>query len=288
LQAAEALQPSRFERLLFVLGAMFFHVLVIAVLAHLPKPSPNWEGQEPVSVKVRVAEKGGDSASQIAPQSAVQKRLAENISKSQPQAQRPSAPRVPASLLPHPPGEAQELNAPLSPVNPAAPPEPAQGLAKWLPRANSSFLQNQRDLGAESGTDASDAEQVLPEGRFKKWREQVVTTEFSTLAYRLDLERRFSEAWGGVRMLPPFSRFSGRTGELIVYNVVINRDGTLRRIVNLSALEQSERDFSSVDILVQEFSDSVFPMNPIPVRIREEPFVVRWSIRFLGTQYSFF
>jgi hypothetical protein len=225
----------------------------------------------------------------------------------------PSAPRIPVvRRLPRPaPVQVQpDLSTEETARNPVldeskadeqqpSPSLPSDGfpqnrrLAKLFPSASQDYLRQQRDVGYDRGRDQADSEDFLPlpdapEKLRGRERPAVVATEFSTLAYRIELERRFSEAWGGVRYLPRGASFVGNAGELILYNVIINRDGTLRRIVNVSALEQGNRDYSAVDRLVQEFADSVFPLNPIPDRIRTEPFIVRWPIRYGGFHYSFF
>jgi hypothetical protein len=273
---------TMWEKVVSVSVAIVFHAFLFGTLYLLPKKQNVEKGGMASSVKVRVAEKsdslmGKPPTSHLPSPTLPKAQKRANVSKST------TAPRIPVlqdNTVTELPKESQHQEDDVA-VSESA-------LTRFLPSSQSEFAENQRRLGAQGSADAESSEEVLPQKEMRTLRPNVVTTEFSTLAYRLELERRFSDAWGGVRILPPYSRFSGRTGELIVYNVVINRDGTLRRIVNLSALEQSERDFSAVDGLVQDFAESVFPMNPIPARIREEPFVVRWSIRFMGFQYSFF
>ncbi len=289
-------QPTVREQFVYVAYAIVLHVILLWILFLVPPPRQEIDGgrNEPVNVpvNVRVVDKG-DAVAPVAPVQTKQ------IVKPQPHTKvsvSATAPRIPISAneqiqkLPsaiplEQPGAIDEpLAAPSSVPSPTA----SSSLSRLLPGANSEFLENQRRMGEMSGEVPSYNEEILPEKSEAVQRPNVVTTEFSTLAYRLDLERRFADAWGGIRVLPAYSHFMGRTGEIIVYNVVVNRDGTLRRIVNLTALEQSERDFLAVDRLVREFADSVFPLNPIPSRIHDDPFIVRWSIRFVGSQYSFF
>ncbi len=277
-------KQKRWEHFVSVLAAIAFHFIVFAILLALPKERTVDSGGYVSPVQVRVTGKDEPLAQKKTNAHPLEQRGARGRRSSEvPQSS--TAPRIPVV--------SEETQVEPSPVAESAPLEdsrrqPLSPLSRFLPSDQSDFAENQRRVGAGTARAEGSSETLLPDAVLPALRPNVVTTEFSTLAYRLELERRFSDAWGGVRVLPSYSRFSGRTGELIVYNVVINRDGTLRRIVNLSAIEQSDRDFSAVDSLVQDFADSVFPMNSIPARVREEPFVLRWSIRFMGFQYSFF
>jgi hypothetical protein len=297
LSSAVVRQPSSLERVAFALWAFALHVLVAFVLWQLKIPDrgvpDSYSSGE--TVRVRVAD--------VPVSSSVKPAVSEQKVAALPRVHSATAPRIPNAMLP-----VEEIPAPAPTPESALLPAPTEpqtikpnvlssqispNLAHLLPQASSGYLESQRQKGAGWDTADSSSEDVLPtperpNADRERVRPKIVTTEFSTLAYRLDLERRFSDAWGGVRVLPSFSRFSGKTGELIVYNVIVNRDGSLRRIVNVSAIEQAGRDFSSVDTLVQEFADSVFPINPLPDRIREEPFIVRWAIRYMGAHYSFF
>jgi hypothetical protein len=297
LSSAVVRQPSPLERVVFTLWACALHVLVAFVLWQLKIPergAPNSYSSEE-AVRVRVAEVPASTPAKTA--------VSKQKVAAAPRVHSATAPKIPKAMLP-----VKEVPLPAAtPMLPSLPPPVAPqavkpnvlssqispNLAHLLPQASSEYLESQRQKGAGWDVSEPSSEDVLPvpeqpNADRERVRPKIVTTEFSTLAYRLDLERRFSDAWGGVRVLPSFSRFSGKTGELIVYNVVVNRDGSLRRIVNVSAIEQAGRDFSAVDTLVQEFADSVFPINPLPDRIREEPFIVRWAIRFMGAHYSFF
>lgn len=274
-------QASKAETAIFVVLAVAFHCVAVWVLSVLPQKKVEMSSGATASqatVRVSVLNKKSDiplGIKRAEPQ--VHKTKTKGIVVSQ------TAPRIPVEL------HSEELNAVPKADENSVPSSAAAPMSRFLPQSNTAFLERQQRIGAASG-DVLANEDVLPEtqGEEVSERPNVVTTEFSTLAYRLELERRFADAWGGTRMLPPYSRFSGRVGEIIVYNVLINRDGSLLRVVNLSALEQSDRDFSAVDLLVRDFADSVFPLNPIPERIRITPMSVKWSIRFMGYQYSFF
>jgi hypothetical protein len=102
------------------------------------------------------------------------------------------------------------------------------------------------------------------------------------------LDQRFTDAWGGTRVLPPGSTFAGVVGELIEYDIVINRNGSLSKIINVTKQKQAHRSFADVDKLVADVFSNVFPLNPVPNRIREDPLILRKRIRFTGYQYSMF
>jgi hypothetical protein len=291
ISAAMLRQPSLYERAGFVLVACVLHLLGAVVILNIKMPQGNSVASAPDSTRVRVRVSAQPNFSPIAPAVPTAKIAASHKLVS------PTAPRIPKTMLlpdvkpltpdvtPEP--EPLQMPQPLERISQFSP-----NLASLLPQSNKAYMEAQRDKGELLGNDTAANEELLPvpetPSQGKVFKPKIVTTEFSTLAYRIDLERRFADAWGGVRILPSFTRFVGKVGELIVYNVVVNRDGSLRRIVNVSAIEQAGRDFSPVDNLVQDFADSVFPINPIPNRIREEPFVVKWAIRYMGAQYSFF
>lgn len=289
--AALLRQPSLYERAGFALLAFVLHLFVAIVMWNIKMPQENSMPLVSESGGVKVSIPLNSLAQPTAPAASSAKILSKS------KVQSLTAPRIPKEV-PTPDVEPQattvtptpESSQMLPPLQQSSPFSP--NLSYLLPQSNKAYMDTQRDKGEHFGEEGVHNEEVLSgpgvSSQEKLVRPKIVTTEFSTLAYRIDLERRFAEAWGGVRMLPSFSSFVGKVGELIVYNVVVNRDGSLRRIVNVSAIEQAGRDYSSVDSLVQDFADSVFPINPLPSRILEEPFVVRWAIRYMGAQYSFF
>lgn len=158
-----------------------------------------------------------------------------------------------------------------------------------LPSGKNDFIERQRKLGDAIGAGAiagdlevrdvvADADSSNPVRR----------TEYSFAGYFDSLSRRFVEAWGSVRTLPPQSRFDGKVGEFIEYDVVINRDGSLRKIINISARREPFRDFTAVDELVMGVFKSMFPFQPIPDRIQNDPLVIRKRIQFVGFKYTLY
>jgi len=132
---------------------------------------------------------------------------------------------------------------------------------------------------------ATEDTEVMPD---PKNRAVVVAKEYSLEHYYDNLERRFSDAWGSERTLPPGSTFDGVVGENIEYDIVINRDGTLRKIVNISALRKPWRRFDDVDRIVLDVFSNVFPMESIPSRVLKDPVVIRKRITYTGNRYSIF
>ena len=158
-----------------------------------------------------------------------------------------------------------------------------------LPAGHKEFLEHQRQLGNTIGAGAIagdlDVRDVVAE---RDPNTPVNRTEYTFAAYFDSLSRRFVEAWGGVRTLPPQSRFDGKIGEFIEYDVVINRDGSLRKIVNITARREPYRDFSAVDELVVGVFKSMFPFQPVPERIQNDPLVIRKRIQFVGFKYTLY
>lgn len=168
----------------------------------------------------------------------------------------------------------------------------SRNLQNLLPNSMSEYVAAQRRVGSVYGKGAVGGD-VAPEAEapvgFKAPdRQKVVVKRYDYAAYFLSLDRRFSDAWGGERFLPRGSTFVGNTGEFIEYDIVINRDGTLVKIINVSKQAQPDRDFSSVDALVHEVFSHVFPMEPVPARIRDTPLILRKRIQFTGYKYFMF
>jgi hypothetical protein len=159
--------------------------------------------------------------------------------------------------------------------------------SKLYPSENLSATQ--QSLGSDSGSEdlpdspkVTESETIVDAGPV---RNKIVETEYSSDDYKMKLSRQFAEAWGPVRTLP-YGSFVGSIGELIEYEVWLNRDGSLVKVVNLSQLRNPYRDFKAVDELVERFYDIVTPMAPIPDRIKTVPFRLRMSLRYGGLNYS--
>ncbi|MEY3902511.1 MAG: hypothetical protein RL189_1817 [Pseudomonadota bacterium] len=158
-----------------------------------------------------------------------------------------------------------------------------------LPSGNKDFIAKQRYLGEVIGAGAIAGDIDVPDVVSERDpKEPVTRTEYTFAGYFDNLSRRFVEAWGSVRTLPPESRFEGKIGEFIEYDVVINRDGSLRKIINISAKREPYRDFTAVDDLVGSVFKTMFPFQPIPTRIRNDPLVVRKRIQFVGFKYTLY
>lgn len=168
----------------------------------------------------------------------------------------------------------------------------SRNLQNLLPNSMSEYVAAQRRVGsiygqgAVGGDVAPDAQE--PVGFQAPNRQKVVVKRYDYAAYFLSLDRRFSDAWGNERFLPRGSTFVGTIGEFIEYDIVINRDGTLVKIINVSKQARPDRDFSSVDALVNEVFSHVFPMEPVPARISDTPLILRKRIQFTGYKYFMF
>jgi hypothetical protein len=158
-----------------------------------------------------------------------------------------------------------------------------------LPAGKFDFIEKQRQIGEVLGAGAVAGDLAFPDVVTNEDPDSGVrATEYTFAGYFSSLSRRFAEAWGGVRTLPPQSQFDGKLGEFIEYDVVINRDGSLRKIVNVTAKREPYRDFSAVDGLVEEVFNAMFPFQPVPERIKNDPLVVRKRIQFVGFKYTLY
>lgn len=167
-------------------------------------------------------------------------------------------------------------------------------LKDLLPNSRSEFVASQRRIGTVYGRGAvggdldPEADGRDPVGYRAPLKGEVKLTRYDYAAYFLALDQRFTDAWGATRVLPPGSTFNGVVGEFIEYDIVINRNGSLSKIINVSKGKQPNRDYGDVDRLVNEVFSHVFPLNPVPSRIQEDPLILRKRIRFTGYQYYMF
>jgi hypothetical protein len=165
-------------------------------------------------------------------------------------------------------------------------------LRDLLPNSESEYVASQRRIGTVYGQGAVggdiDTDSSAPVGYKAPKKGEVNITRYDYAAYFSALDQRFSEAWGGTRFLPRGSTFVGSAGEVIEYDIVIHRNGSLSKIINVSKQKQKNRDFSAVDNLVNEVFSHVFPLSPIPSRIKEDPLILRKRIQFTGYQYFMF
>jgi hypothetical protein len=176
-----------------------------------------------------------------------------------------------------------------APTAQVAPSTTAKGLRRLLPGGSRDYLERQRTIGdvmgqGPIGGDVPEAERTPDPDN----RPVIVEREYALSHYFDKLSRRFSDAWGPERTLPPNSTFAGVTGESIDYDIVINRDGTLRKITNVTALRQPWRRFEDVDRIVLDVFSNVFPLDTVPTRIHQDPVVIRKRIQYTGYRYSIF
>ena len=172
---------------------------------------------------------------------------------------------------------------------PAQPSLPQERQSPLLPAGKLDFIEHQRKIGEVLGAGAVAGDLEIPDVVSEQSnKEGVRITEYTFAGYFNSLSRRFAETWGGVRTLPPNARFDGKLGEFIEYDIVINRDGSLRKIVNMTAKREPYRDFSAVDELVSDVFQAMFPFQPVPERIKNDPLVVRKRIQFVGFKYTLY
>jgi hypothetical protein len=166
---------------------------------------------------------------------------------------------------------------------------PEERQSPILPSGKFDFIEKQRNIGDAIGAGAVAGDLEIPDIVSEQTENTGVrATEYTFAGYFNSLSRRFVEAWGGVRTLPPTAQFDGKLGEFIEYDVVINRDGSLRKIVNVTAKREPYRDFSAVDELVIDVFRAMFPFQPVPERIKNDPLVVRKRIQFVGFKYTLY
>ncbi len=248
-----------------------------------PQPYPNRPVDSPVITGPSTSAQRG--ASERPPDDAVPS-TAESTRSAQTQSSA-TAPLIPATsrqltkTTQTPPTQAQEAGVGFSP-----------NLRDLLPNSKSEYVASQRRVGTIYGKGAVggdlDPDADGPVGYRAPRKGEVKVTRYDYAAYFMALDQRFTDAWGGTRVLPPGSTFAGVVGELIEYDIVINRNGSLSKIINVTKQKQAHRSFADVDKLVADVFSNVFPLNPVPNRIREDPLILRKRIRFTGYQYSMF
>ena len=284
-------QDSSPVQTLFVICLIsIFHALLLTLPSRIKSTSTeSMPKQESVRVRISPPKSSERSAQEEKPleSDAAMRRKSK---KSTPQvlaSERVESPSSDIPLVPEP--QVEPLPSPKSakPQSPSTLLEERQ--SPLLPSGKNDFIERQRKLGDTIGAGAiagdlevrdvvADADSSNPIRR----------TEYAFAGYFDSLSRRFVEAWGSVRTLPPQSRFDGKVGEFIEYDVVINRDGSLRKIVNISARREPFRDFTAVDELVMGVFKSMFPFQPIPDRIQNDPLVIRKRIQFVGFKYTLY
>lgn len=166
------------------------------------------------------------------------------------------------------------------------------GLERFLPQGNLAFQQMQRRIGRQNASDdiAQDLERFKPilRGQNAVTRPRIETEVLNGVAYRLAISRRVGEVWGPQRMIPPSMEFHGTVGEIILYRVYVNRDGTLEYMRNVTADLQPWRDFAAIDYVVEQVLQRAFPVSPVPASIDEEPLLLELPIRWMGSARSLF
>ncbi len=238
--------------------------------------------QQSVRVELRPAKGVSESAAQPTPKSTI---------KSEP-------PKTKRNLtVDRSAGLSQPFQIPSSDIPPPQPKKydssqsalPKDRQSPLLPAGKFDFIEKQRKLGEVLGAGAVAGDLEIPDiVSEQNSKTGVRATEYTFAGYFNSLSRRFIEAWGGVRTLPPQAQFDGKLGEFIEYDVVINRDGSLRKIVNVTAKREPYRDFSAVDELVIDVFRAMFPFQPVPERIKNDPLVVRKRIQFVGFKYTLY
>ncbi len=267
-----------------------FHALLLTLPSRIKSTSTeSMPKQESVRVRIsppRSSERSAQEEKPLESDAAMRRKS----KKSTPQvlaSERVESPSSDIPLVPEP--QVEPLPSPKSakPQSPSTLLEERQ--SPLLPSGKNDFIERQRKLGDTigAGAIAGDLEvrDVLADADSSN---PIRRTEYAFAGYFDSLSRRFVEAWGSVRTLPPQSRFDGKVGEFIEYDVVINRDGSLRKIVNISARREPFRDFTAVDELVMGVFKSMFPFQPIPDRIQNDPLVIRKRIQFVGFKYTLY
>jgi hypothetical protein len=282
-------EESSLRTLLSALMAALFHIAILILTPQLRNSSTESTPQQQ-SVRVSLAPAPKDSSPSTPKEkpSAVQKR-------------RQSTEHKPQTLT-APSQEAEETSQETLSTAPFTPQDHPQERSRevssslmeerrspLLPSGRGDFNERQRKLGDIMGAGAIAGDLEIPDVVTEDDSERPVRkTEFTFAGYFDSLSRRFVDAWGGVRTLPAHSRFEGKLGEFIEYDVVINRDGSLRKIINITAKREPYRDFSAVDDLVMGVFKSLFPFQPVPDRISNDPLVIRKRIQFVGFKYTLY
>ena len=281
---------SPVQTVLVICLISIFHVLLLTLPSRIKSTSTeSMPKQESVRVRISPPKSSERSAQEAKPPES-DAAMRRKSKKSTPQVLASERVESPTSDIPSvPEPQAEPLPSPKSakPQSPSTLLEERQ--SPLLPSGKNDFIERQRKLGDTIGAGAiagdlevrdvvADADSSNPIRR----------TEYAFAGYFDSLSRRFVEAWGSVRTLPPQSRFDGKVGEFIEYDVVINRDGSLRKIVNISARREPFRDFTAVDELVMGVFKSMFPFQPIPDRIQNDPLVIRKRIQFVGFKYTLY
>ena len=314
--AAASFLQRGWEKIGIAFAVVCFHGLALWALS-LVTPKAEIGGGPRTATKVTLVPRAQGVAkrsatrSKLTPPKVAKDPKRTNTAKSAPSGQKQeisaTAPKIP---LPKPPDPSQSEvqtadvepndspnpsdNAPSSEVDQVAPPSTSSGMRRFLPSSSSTYLQNQREIGKTIGegpiAGEMDPTPSPPSDGLGKPppQQKIVEREYSLAHYFAMLNSRFSESWGPEQILPRDTTFYGVIGEQIEYDVIVNRDGTLRKIVNVTAQKQPWRDFRDVDAIVGRVFKNVFPLNEIPPRIAKDPVVIRKRIQYTGSRYSLF
>jgi TonB family protein len=139
-------------------------------------------------------------------------------------------------------------------------------LKNLLPNSNMNYASNQKNVGQgengglESGDDLDYGTPV-----------SVSTTEYKYTAYFDGFLRQLKDVWS----YPAEAARAGMQGEA-VYDIVLNRDGTVRKVIRVRT-----SGYEPLDKEVERAVVAAGPYNPVPSRIEKDPLVIR--IRFIYT-----
>jgi hypothetical protein len=173
---------------------------------------------------------------------------------------------VPKSLTPPQPKPQQV------PESRHAPSRTQEHEKSFLPPSNEDYIASLREEGAKSGKITADGgdlpiENDTPapaEGPTPLPRHEV--KDLGLFQFSQAFRQRFAAYWNmKERWAPPQSPVL--PGDVIYYKVYLNGDGTLERFENLTARDDSGKNYSDVDAIFRDVIEQVLPM-PIPTRLK--------------------
>lgn len=143
----------------------------------------------------------------------------------------------------------------------------------FLPDSNYAYSSHQQSLGQKANED------VVGEGNEDGSAAiDINTREYKYASYFDGVIRQIENVW----VYPNDALRSGLQGQA-VYVIVINRDGSLRKVIR-----ESTSGFTSLDREVERAVQMAGPYNPVPSRIDKDPLVVRIRFTYTLTRFGIF
>lgn len=142
-----------------------------------------------------------------------------------------------------------------------------------LPNSNLAYSNFQQSLGQKANDDI-----VGEDGGDGSAPVDINTREYKYVSYFDGMIRQIENVW----VYPQEALRAGMQGQAI-YDIVINRDGSLKKVVGVTS-----SGFLPLDREIERAVQSAGPFNPIPERIKQDPLVVRVRFTYTLTRFGIF